>query len=58
MTTKQHLLIIYHSKDGSTGKMAAAVEQGASHPDMDIELKLILARDAGLEELQIGRAHV
>ncbi|MEJ6516878.1 MAG: flavodoxin family protein [Pseudomonadales bacterium] len=51
MTTKQHLLIIYHSKDGSTGKMAAAVEQGASHPDMDIELKLILARDAGLEEL-------
>ena len=51
MTTKQNLLIIYHSKDGSTGKMASAVEQGASHPDIDIELKMMLAKDAGLEEL-------
>lgn len=51
MTIKQHLLILYHSKDGSTGKMATAVEQGASHPDIDVDLKMILARDAGLEEL-------
>ena len=47
----KHLLIIYHSKDGSTGKMAQAVDRGANHPDIEVEVKLILARDAGLDEL-------
>ena len=47
----KHLLIIFHSKDGSTGKMADAVYQGAIHPDINIDVKMILAKEAGLEEL-------
>jgi len=47
----KHLLIIYHSKDGSTGKMAEAVFKGANHPDIAVEVRLVLAKDAGLEEL-------
>ena len=47
----KHLLIIYHSKDGSTGKMSDAVLRGAEHPDIDIEVNRVLAREAGLDEL-------
>ena len=47
----KHLLIVYHSKDGSTGKMAEAVNRGANHPDIDVEVRSVLASDAGLDEL-------
>ena len=47
----KHLLIVYHSKDGSTGKMSAAVCRGAHHPDISIEIKMILAKEAILEDL-------
>ena len=48
----KHLLIIYHSKDGSTGKMADAVLLGAEHPDIDVEVNRIVAKEAGLDELR------
>jgi multimeric flavodoxin WrbA len=47
----KHLLIVYHSKDGSTGKMADAVYKGAKHPDIEVEVNLVLAKDAALTEL-------
>ena len=47
----KHLLIIYHSKDGSTGRMSEAVARGANHPDIEVDLKMILAKEATLEEL-------
>ena len=49
--TIKHLLVIYHSKDGSTGKMAQAVFRGAKHPDIETDVKMVTAKDAGLEEL-------
>ncbi|MFT7686278.1 MAG: multimeric flavodoxin WrbA [Candidatus Azotimanducaceae bacterium] len=45
------LLIIYHSKDGSTAKMADAVYKGAKHPDVDVSVRMLLAKDAFLEDL-------
>ncbi len=47
----KHLLIIFHSKDGSTGKMAEAVFKGANHPDIEVEVRMVLAKDAVLEDL-------
>ena len=47
----KHLLIIYHSKDGSTGKMAEAVNRGANHPDIEVEVRMLLPKDAGLDDL-------
>jgi multimeric flavodoxin WrbA len=47
----KHLLIVYHSKDGSTGKMARAVHQGASHPDIEIDVRMLLAAEAGVDDL-------
>ena len=47
----KHLLIICHSKDGSTGKMAEAVNRGANHPDIEVEVRMLLPKDAGLDDL-------
>ena len=47
----KHLLIVYHSKDGSTGKMAAAVWQGTQHEDVDIEVRMRQAREADIDDL-------
>jgi len=47
----KNLLIIYHSKDGNTAKMADAVLSGANHTDIDVNVKMLLAKDADLEEL-------
>jgi multimeric flavodoxin WrbA len=48
---KRHLLIIYHSKDGSTGKMADAVYRGACHPDIDVEVRMLMPGEADLDDL-------
>ncbi|MBV1877351.1 MAG: flavodoxin family protein [Pseudomonadales bacterium] len=48
---KKHLLIIYHSKNGNTGKMADAVLRGARHPEIEIEVKMQEAKQTGLDEL-------
>jgi len=47
----KHLLIVYHSKEGSTGKMAKAVYAGANHPDVDVKVRMLLAADAGVDDL-------
>ena len=47
----KHLLIVYHSKDGSTGRMAEAVQRGASHPDIEVEIVFKLAFDTVAEDL-------
>lgn len=47
----RNLLIIYHSKDGTTAKMADAVLRGAGHPDIDVNVKMLLAKNALLEDL-------
>ncbi|MBL4679499.1 MAG: flavodoxin family protein [Pseudomonadales bacterium] len=47
----KNLLIIYHSKDGNTTKMADAVFSGADHADIDVDVRMLLAKDADLEEL-------
>lgn len=45
------LLIVYHSKNGTTAKMAQAVYRGATHPDISAEVKICLAQQAGVDEL-------
>ncbi len=47
----KHLLIVYHSKTGKNGKMADAIHQGATHPDVNIEVRFLRALDAGPDDL-------
>lgn len=47
----KRLLLVYHSKNGSTGRMAQAVLAGASHPDIDVDVRARLAREAGADDL-------
>ena len=48
----KHLLIIYHSQSGKTAKMAAAVLEGAKHPDIDnVEVRMGEALESGVNEL-------
>ncbi len=46
---KKHLLIVFHSKSGKNGRMAAAVTQGAG--EIDIELRFLKAGAAGAQDL-------
>lgn len=50
MTTKK-LLIVYHSKTGKNGRMAEAVHRGATHPDVNVDVRFLRALDAGPEDL-------
>lgn len=45
------LLIVYHTKNGGTGEMARAVHRGASHPDIDVDVRIELAREASADDL-------
>lgn len=47
----KRLLIVYHSKNGSTGRMADAVFEGATHPDIEVEVRMSLALEAGIDDL-------
>ena len=47
----KHLLIVYHSRDGSTGKMAKAVWQGTQHEDVEVEVRMRQAREADIDDL-------
>lgn len=47
----KHLLIVYHSKTGKNGEMAQAVLRGASHPDIEIDIKFLTAHEAMQEDL-------
>ncbi len=48
---RKRLLIVYHSKGGNTEKMARRVRAGAAHEDIDIDVRMRLAREAGLDDL-------
>lgn len=49
---KKHLLLVFHTKTGNTGKLAEAVVRGAQHPDVtDVELRVLSAADAGPADL-------
>ena len=48
----KHLLIVYHSQRGSTGRMAEAVFDGATDPMIEnVETRLMRAADAQPEDL-------
>ncbi len=47
----KHLLVVYHSKTGKNGEMAAAVKRGIEHPDIDVELRFLRASEAGPDDL-------
>ena len=47
----KHLLITYHSKDGSTGRMCERVQKGANHPDIEIEIRALLASETSAEDM-------
>lgn len=49
----RHLLIVYHTKTGNTGRLCAAAYEGALHPDVDgVAVRCKTARDAGPEDLR------
>lgn len=46
----KHLLIVYHTQSGNTGKLALAVARGAA-VEKDVETRSCMAREATLEDL-------
>lgn len=48
---RKRLLIVYHSKTGKNGLMANAVQMGANHPDIDVDVRLKEAKVAGVKDL-------
>lgn len=52
MIEKKRLLLVYHTKTGNTGTLAAAVQRGMHHADISgVETRVKLARDAGPSDL-------
>jgi multimeric flavodoxin WrbA len=52
MSQAKHLLIVFHSQSGSTGRMAAAVRTGASNPAIKgVEVRMRDALEANAEDL-------
>lgn len=51
MAERKHLLIVYHSKTGKNGQMAAAVKEGATDPSIDVEVRFKRAYDANKADL-------
>lgn len=47
----RRLLIVYHSKGGSTEQLVRRIYAGATHADIHVNVRLTLARDAGLDDL-------
>ena len=48
----KHLLVVYHTKTGNTGKLARAITDGAQHDEIDgVELRVLAAKDAGPDDL-------
>lgn len=48
---RKRLLIVYHSKTGKNGLMAQAVNTGATHPDIDVDVRFLIAAEAGVADL-------
>ena len=48
----KHLLIVYHTQTGNTGKLAEAVRRGASHELLEgVEVRFLTAAEAGPDDL-------
>jgi multimeric flavodoxin WrbA len=48
----KHLLIVYHTQTGNTGRLAEAVLRGASQPDIEgVEIRFLKACEAGVDDL-------
>ncbi|MGD8860132.1 MAG: NAD(P)H-dependent oxidoreductase [Myxococcales bacterium] len=47
----KHLLIVFHTQSGNTGKLAAAVAEGAVREADQVETRLLRADGAGLDDL-------
>ena len=48
----KHLLIVYHTQSGNTGRMAGAAFEGATDDMVEnVEVRLIAAKDAGPDDL-------
>ena len=45
------LLIVHHSQSGTTSRMAEHVVRGAGNPDIDVELRVCDALEAGADDL-------
>lgn len=45
------LLIVYHSKNGNTARLARAVLEGATHPDIEVDVRMKRAHEAGVDDL-------
>lgn len=45
------LLIVYHSQTGTCARMAAAVIEGANHPDLTTNVITRPAREAGVDDV-------
>ena len=51
MSTR-HLLIVYHTQSGNTGRLAEAARQGATDDEVtDVEVRMLRASDAGPDDL-------
>jgi multimeric flavodoxin WrbA len=49
----KHLLIVHHTKTGNTGRLAAAVLQGAHDPVVSgVEVRALTAAEAGPDDLR------
>jgi|TARA_B110000196_G_scaffold306163_1_gene304511 multimeric flavodoxin WrbA len=49
--TQKKLLIIFHSKSGKNRTLADAVYKGASHPNVDVDIRFLKASDADHQDL-------
>lgn len=48
----KHLLIVYHTQTGNTGRLAEAAHRGATHELIEeVEVRLLRALEAGPEDL-------
>lgn len=47
----KHLLIVYHSKTGKNGRMAEAVNDGALHPEVQIDVRFKRASESDVDDL-------
>ena len=51
MSTR-HLLIVYHTQSGNTGRLAEAAWRGATDDEVtDVEVRMVRASDAGPDDL-------
>ena len=48
----KNLLVVYHSKTGRNARLAAAIGEGARHPDLaQVGVRVLTAREAGPADL-------